>query len=163
MNEQSMLIDFEIPKTQGIKYAGSKLKILPHILKLVLETGVSTVFDGFAGSTRVSQALAKQGCYVHSNDISHWSPVFAKAYLKNTRCPSEYQSIIDHLNSLKPIDGWFTEHYGGEITSNPNGNAIQSDGNKRPWQIKNTRKLDAIRSRDRKSKFGRNHEECRID
>ena len=145
MIDQGVLFDFQIPKTQGIKYAGSKLKILPEILKLVEKTGVNTVFDGFSGSTRVSQALAKQGCYVHSNDISHWSPVFAMAYLKNIQSPKEYESIIEHLNSLKPVDGWFTEHYGGEVTSNPEGNAIQSDGSKKPWQLKNTKKLDAIR------------------
>jgi adenine-specific DNA-methyltransferase len=46
------------------------------------------------------------------------------------------------LNSLEPVDGWFTEHYGGL----PNGGcAAQADGLKKPWQIHNTRKLDAIR------------------
>jgi adenine-specific DNA-methyltransferase len=46
------------------------------------------------------------------------------------------------LNSLKPVDGWFTENYGGL----PNGGcAAQIDGLKKPWQIHNTRKLDAIR------------------
>lgn len=50
--------------------------------------------------------------------------------------------MIDHLNALPPVDGWFTQMYGGH----PNGGcAIQADGLKRPWQIHNTRKLDAIR------------------
>lgn len=56
--------------------------------------------------------------------------------------PEEYQPLIDHLNALPPVDGWFTQMYGGH----PNGGcAIQADGLKRPWQIHNTRKLDAIR------------------
>ena len=39
-------------------------------------------------------------------------------------------------------NGWFTENYGGL----PNdGCAIQADGLKKPWQIHNTKKLDAIR------------------
>ncbi|NCN24827.1 DNA methyltransferase [Candidatus Berkelbacteria bacterium CG_4_9_14_3_um_filter_39_23] len=62
---------FITPKTEGIKYAGSKLKILPH---------------------------------------------------------------IDYLNNLKGYDGWYTKHYGAEIT-----------GTKQPFQAKNTRKLDAMR------------------
>lgn len=39
----------------------------------------------------------------------------------------------------------FTEHYGGEVNPGNGGNAIQIDGTKKPWQKKNTRKLDAIR------------------
>jgi len=46
------------------------------------------------------------------------------------------------LNALPGLDGWFTENYGGS----PNdGLSIQSDGLKKPWQVHNTRKLDAIR------------------
>ncbi|MDR2135863.1 MAG: DNA adenine methylase, partial [Treponema sp.] len=50
---------------------------------------------------------------------------------------------IDHLNSLKPVDGWFTEHYGGDGNYKVSNNG---DGLKKPWQKKNTRKLDAIRA-----------------
>ena len=41
--------------TEGIKYAGSKLKLLPEILRLAKRTGAKTVIDGFSGTTRVSQ------------------------------------------------------------------------------------------------------------
>ena len=40
------------PSTEGIKYAGSKLKLLPKILELAARTGAKTVLDGFAGTTR---------------------------------------------------------------------------------------------------------------
>ncbi len=40
---------FDYPKTEGIKYAGSKLKLLPYILQLAKKTGAKTVFDGFSG------------------------------------------------------------------------------------------------------------------
>ena len=33
--------------TEGIKYAGSKLKLLPHILRLAQKVQPQTVFDGF--------------------------------------------------------------------------------------------------------------------
>ncbi len=49
------------PKTEGIKYAGSKRKLLPQILSLVHKVKPKTVLDGFAGTTRVSQALAQSG------------------------------------------------------------------------------------------------------
>ena len=41
-----------------------------------------------------------------------------------------------------PIDGWFTSHYGGDTTR---ATSHQDDGRKKPWQLHNTRKLDAIR------------------
>jgi adenine-specific DNA-methyltransferase len=130
------------PSTEGVKYAGSKLKLIPYILQLIRRVDARTVLDGFSGTTRVSQALAKSGYRVLCNDVAVWSEVFGTCYLLNEKRPASYFELIKHLNSLKPVDGWFTEHYGGL----PNGGcAAQADGMKRPWQIHNTRKLDAIR------------------
>lgn len=125
-------------KTEGIKYAGSKLKLLPDILDLIQPLKGTRVWDAFAGTTRVSQALAQRGYSVVSSDISVWSECFGKCYLLNQRDGSYYQGIIDHLNGLPPVDGWYSEHYGA-LTSSSEG------GKKCPWQLKNTRKLDAIR------------------
>jgi adenine-specific DNA-methyltransferase len=136
------VIALEAPETEGIKYIGSKLKLIPYILHLARKVDAHTVLDAFSGTTRVSQAFAKSGYRVLCNDIAIWSEVFGTCYLLNKRRPEEYQPLINHLNSLPPIDGWFTQVYGGQ----PNGGcAIQTDGLKRPWQIHNTRKLDAIR------------------
>jgi adenine-specific DNA-methyltransferase len=101
-----------------------------------------TILDGFSGTTRVSQALAKSGYQVLSNDIALWSEVFGTCYLLNKRPRAEYQDLIDHLNTVKSVDGWFTEHYGGQSNG---GCAVQKDGLKKPWQVHNTRKLDGIR------------------
>jgi adenine-specific DNA-methyltransferase len=133
---------FDAPKTEGIKYAGSKLRLLPYILQLARKTGGRTVLDGFAGTTRVSQALARSGYTVFANDISAWSKVFATCYLLNRYSPEHFVGLIDHLNSLKGVDGWFTEHYGGDPNT---GSSIGTDGLKKPWQKHNTRRLDAIR------------------
>ena len=129
----------DTPDTEGIKYAGSKLKLLPHILQLAKRTDAKTVLDGFAGTTRVSQAFAKTGYRVLCNDIAAWSQVFGICYLLNRKSIADYTELIEHLNALPPKDGWFTAHYGGDPTS------AQGDGLKKPWQIHNTRKLDAIR------------------
>ena len=122
-------------KTEGIKYAGSKLKIIPTITQILSELeDVKTVLDGFSGSTRVSQAFGQLAYDTTSNDVAVWSEVFATCYLKSTKPDLFYQDILDHLNQLKGYDGWFTENYSGE----------EADL-KRPFQAKNTRKLDAIR------------------
>lgn len=125
------------PETEGIKYAGSKLKLLPHILQLAEKVKPRTVFDGFSGTTRVSQAFARSGYRVIANDIAVWSKVFGDCYLSSPFPRDHYQDLIDHLNALPGRHGWFTEHYGGDV----NG----SNDLKKPWQRHNTLRLDAIR------------------
>jgi len=129
-----------VPKTQGIKYAGSKLKILPYILDALAPLGARTVLDGFSGSTRVSQALAQSGFQTTASDSAAWSEVFATCFLLNTGPPNHYADIIKHLNSLEGYHGWFSEHYGGTVEADTGKTII-----KRPFQLHNTRKLDAIR------------------
>ena len=132
----------DVPVTEGIKYAGSKLKLLPYILHLVRKVKPARVLDGFSGTTRVAQALAGSGYEVIANDSAVWSKVFGTCYLLNDRPKSHYKDLIEHLNGLPGKDGWFTENYGGR----PNGGlARQHDNLKKPWQVHNTRRLDAIR------------------
>jgi len=128
--------NLQTPKTEGIKYAGSKLKIIPYIVNILSDLkDVKYVLDGFAGTTRVSQAFAQLGYSVTVSDISIWSEVFANCYLKSSKTDQYYQGILDHLNSLKGYIGWYTKNYGGRLVGD----------DKRPFQEKNTQKLDAIR------------------
>ena len=62
--------------------------------------------------------------------------------MKNEKDAIFYREIINHLNNLPEKDGWFTENYGGLANGK---NSSETDGFKKPWQIHNTRKLDAIR------------------
>jgi len=133
----------ETIKTQGFRYAGSKNKIIPSIIQIIKETGAKSVFDGFSGTTRVTQALKFKKYLVYSNDLNIWSNVFAKCFLLNEKPKEYYEDIINHLNNIKPRAGWFTENYGGIV--NTGKSSIQSDGKKKPWQIHNTMKLDSIR------------------
>jgi len=130
-------ISFENIKTEGIKYIGSKDKIIPYILKLAYKVKPKSVLDGFSGTTRVSQAFTQLGYKIIVNDIAVWSKIFATCYLLNQKDKKYYQEIIDYLNSVPGKYGWFSEHYGGDPE---NKNHF-----KRPWQIHNTMKLDAIR------------------
>jgi adenine-specific DNA-methyltransferase len=132
----------DAPETEGVKYAGSKLKLLPCILHLVRTVKPKTVLDGFAGTTRVSQALARSGHRVTANDVSAWSKIFGTCYLLNPHPAGHYEPLIDHLNALPGRDGWFTEYYGGEANG---GFSLGRDRLKKPWQIHNTRRLDAMR------------------
>ncbi len=126
---------------EGIKYSGSKMKLLPYILSIVKTLPVKSVLDGFSGTTRVSQALANNNYQVISNDLSYWSQVFGQCYLKG-EASLNLQDKINYLNSLKGREGWFSKHYGGRAVE---GLSVQSDGKKKIWQIHNTKKLDSIR------------------
>lgn len=130
--------------TEGLKYAGSKLKLLQPILELSKEVKFKTVLDGFAGTTRVSRLFAAAGYDVYVNDLAPWSAEIARAYLaSNFEKATDYAELIHHLNSLPPAEGWFTLHYGNtREASTP----IRPDGKKAVWQYHNTTKLDAIRT-----------------
>lgn len=138
----TVAIDSSTPRTNGVKYAGSKLRLLPHILRLVRKKRVETVLDGFSGTTRVSQALAAEGIRVTANDTSELSKVFGDCFLTAEPNDGGYSKLIECLNRLPGKDGWFTENYGGD----PAGpESIGPDGLKKPFQLHNTRRLDAIR------------------
>lgn len=130
----------QAPQTEGVKYAGSKLKLLQPILDLASSVEASTVFDAFSGTSRVSQAFAKLGYRVIANDVAVWAEIFSKCYLLNREPREKFRDLIDHLNSVQPTNGWFTEHYGGHP------DVTEADAVKRPWQQHNTRKLDGVRS-----------------
>lgn len=123
-------------QTEGIKYAGSKLRLLDNIGEIVGGLPqIHHVLDGFSGTTRVSQYLAQQGYRMTVNDIAIWSEVFARCYLLSSKPNKYYAEIIAHLNQLEGYDGWYSLHYGGD----------EGTDDKRPFQRKNTRRLDAIR------------------
>jgi len=126
-----------------IRYSGSKDKILPKIYNILEPYTIKTALDGFSGSGRVSHFFKSNGYETTSNDLAPYSKVLSETFLLAGDNKKEIVDIINHLNSLTPYDGWFTENYGGEYN---NGSTIQkSDGLKRPFYIDVTRKLDVIR------------------
>ncbi len=97
---------------------------------------IHSALDAFSGTTRVAQAFSQIGYDTTANDISVWSQVFATCYLLSQKPDSFYQPFIEELNSLSGYKGWFSEHYGSD-----------EDGGKKPFQMKNTMRLDAIRDK----------------
>lgn len=131
-------------ETEGIRYTGSKRALIPKIHEMIHALPIRSTLDAFAGTTRVSQYFKSSGYDVHVNDIAPYTTVLGRCYIEN--CDAEYPEVdekIRHLNQLKPIDGYFTEHFGGE--DDGAGNVKACDGKKRPFLKKNTRRLDAIR------------------
>ena len=127
-----------------LPYSGSKIQFLDTIENLISELpGIETVFDGFSGSTAVSQYLSPKFNMI-CNDIAVWSKVVNNCMLKATKPEKYYLKIINELNRIKPKSGWFSQSYGGQEN---NGNASQSNGLQRPFQLHVTRKLDAMRKR----------------
>lgn len=126
----------QTPSTEGIKYAGSKLKILPYIIDVTSRLNIKSALDAFSGTTRVAQAFSQLGYNTTANDIAIWSQVFATCYLLSKNKDEFYKPFLDELNSLKGYYGWFTENYGGE-----------DEKGKKPFQKKNTMRLDAIRNK----------------
>lgn len=128
--------------TEGIRYTGSKKEILPKILELTKKLDVKNILDGFAGTTRVSQMYKMNGYNIDCNDLAIYSKIFGNCYLINDKPKSYYEDKINHLNSLNGVYGWYSENYGGDGKKDT---SIGKDGLKKPWQLHNTMKLDAIR------------------
>ncbi len=59
--------------TYGIRYLGSKNKILPLITEVIndLEKDDNKVIDVFTGTTRVAQALKKEGYEVTVHNVAN--------------------------------------------------------------------------------------------
>lgn len=95
------------------------------------ETPITTACDLFAGTTRVAYAIKQQGgIKVHSNDLATYSHEFGKAYIEGDKDAIDHgllQKKIDHLNKLKGVDGFMTEHYAREARFFQEKNAIRID------------------------------------
>lgn len=133
-------------KTSGIKYMGSKQKILPFISDKTNEIFDGdknwTVLDVFAGSTRVAQAYRQLGYKVLTSDLNWATEAYSKAYLSTpTADRTELQLIIDQLNNVTPIEGWLTQMYGEVKPTNPKDPTKLVNAFKRA----NAMKADAIR------------------
>lgn len=140
-------------ETQGVKYIGSKDKLLPYIIQSLKEIdepsarwmgreathidNVKTCIDVFTGTTRVAQAFKQLGMNVITSDLSWASECYSNTFIGN-KDNAYLQKAIDDLNNTAPTAGWLTKCYCD----------VKSDGNVvRVWQKKNGMKADAIRDK----------------
>lgn len=124
--------------THGVKYMGSKKKLVSYIGTLVEELGVKAAIDVFTGTTRVAQYLRQNGVKTFTSDLSWASTKYANTYVhnKNNR---HLQKYINEMNKLDPINGWLTKNYTGDVDES------EIRGNGRCFKSKNTSRADAAR------------------
>jgi len=128
--------------TNGVKYIGSKNKLIKYILPFTKKylPDAKSVIDVFTGTTRVAQAYKKIGLKVTTSDLAWASEAYSKTFIANEQIPL-MDKYIERYNNLSPIKGWLTEYYSG------------NDKNKSMvFQEKNTMRADAIRDQIEKDK-----------
>jgi adenine-specific DNA-methyltransferase len=97
-----------------IKYLGSKRRLIPVLSRLCEAAEARRAVDMFTGTTRVAQAFKSTGARVTAVDTARYSEVFAQTYI-GTDADSidhvELAALIDDLNALPGVPGYFTETF----------------------------------------------------
>lgn len=130
-----------------MRFIGSKAKVLDFIDETInknVKPRKGLVFaDLFAGTTIVSQHFKRLGYKIISNDYLAFSYIFQLVYLKNNKIPTfnklnfgSYRNVLNHLNELKPLKGFFYSNY---CTDSP-----KNDYRRNYFSKKNACKIDAI-------------------
>ena len=107
--------------SSGLRYLGSKLKILPHIKQLLEDKQIRTglALDGCAGSARVSRLLRSLGFTVHACDILKSSHISQKLELEYPAIPEFFgiggtaglRAVLRMLADLPPTADFVTREY----------------------------------------------------
>ena len=124
--------------TYGIKYIGSKKKLLPFIGEAIKDLNISTAVDVFTGTTRVAQYLRQKGIQCDTSDLSWAATSYAYSYVHN-KDNAHLLTYINEMNALPGVDGWLTENYTGTVDE-----SLQR-GEGRCFRPKNTRRADSAR------------------
>ena len=143
----------------GYRYIGSKDKLSDIIISEIrrINYKTETVIDLMAGTGLMSLALRENNFKVVANDVMTYSyhhlhlhlllskaPDFTKisSIVKNQNLDnkkSNYTLILDHLNNVKPIKGYFFNEF------SPEGNPINASKPRKYYTAENAAKIDAIR------------------
>ena len=128
-------------ETSGVRYLGSKNKILPLIFEVIdgLNLKNKTLIDVFTGTTRVGQAAKSKGYTVTTSDLSWASEAYSNAFVCNDGNMDHLKPYIEKLNNVQPQAGWITENY-CDVTAKEH-----EDVNIKVWTPKNGMKADAAR------------------
>ena len=137
------------------RYIGNKKKLLPYIMastqEMIGKTG--TVVDLMAGTGLVAAEYRKMGYAVIASDMMTYSkwhlitqimmdrePTFDK--LKISSCyDNKYLSVLDYLNNLEPIEGYFFREF------SPAGTPANGVTSRKYFSAENACKIDAIREK----------------
>lgn len=143
----------------GYRYIGSKDKLAGTIIDDIQSKfpSANSVIDLMAGTGLFSLALRKRGYRVIASDVMTYSyhhltvnlflnqaPNFKGLQDELGRGNNMYSKVLDHLNKVQPIKGFFTKEY------SPIGNPDAGCKPRMYFTGENASKIDAIRSQIKK-------------
>jgi adenine-specific DNA-methyltransferase len=143
-----------------MRFIGNKEKLVDWIYDELKFTNLNggLFFDFFSGTTNVGKHFKKRGYQIVSSDLLYTSFVLQKAYIENNSIPkfenlldkidppislfpnSSLEVVLNHLNNLKPIEGFIHNNYTPDGTNHleiPRMYFTSSNG----------KKIDAIRTK----------------
>lgn len=143
-----------------MRFIGNKEKLLERIYQAVISTGIKDgIFcDFFSGTSNVGRFFKEKGFEIISSDLLYFSYVLQKAYISNNGEPkfrkllktiqtpnnsllsSSFESVRNHLNNLKGIDGFIYKNYTEEGTKN-------QKYKRKYFTAENGKRIDAIRAK----------------
>lgn len=146
-----------------MQYIGNKQSLVSNIHKIMKEHNIegTTFLDIFAGTHSVGKYFKQQGYTVFANDWQTYSYVCGKALIENTEYPKfnslieqkwfdlikqkqpeldNYQIVLEYLNNLEGIEGFFFENYCPEGTK-------EQEHVRLYFKDENGKRFDAIRSK----------------
>jgi adenine-specific DNA-methyltransferase len=88
-----------------IKYLGSKRRLVPVLGAVAAAVGGSTALDLFTGTTRVAQAMKRQGFHVTAVDVARYSEAFARTYVETDADTVDREALADALAELNRLPG----------------------------------------------------------
>lgn len=124
--------------TYGIKYIGSKKKLLPFIGEAIKDLKIETAIDVFTGTTRVAQYLKQKNIRCDTSDLSWAATCYAMTYVHN-KDNSHLLKYINEMNCLGGVRGWLTANYTGTVDES------EKRGEGRCFRPKNAMRADAAR------------------
>ncbi len=135
------------------RYIGNKTKLLPAIMdkteKMIGKKG--TVVDLMAGTGLVSAEYRKNGYTVIASDMMTYSKWHLITHIMIDQEPqfeglemnfdgnNRYLSVLEYLNNLKPIEGYFFQEF------SPGGIPKNGSASRKYFSVENACKIDAIR------------------
>lgn len=128
------------------RYLGNKTRLLDWLVEKIdeqLPTG-AVIADPMCGTAAVSEALARNGYSVHASDMLTFPVLHAKARLLHSSAPAfqafgGYESALDHLNTLTPIEGYFYREF------SPSGTPGYGGPARAYFTAENAMRIDAVR------------------
>lgn len=147
----------------GFRYIGSKDKLSDIIISEIKSTkkGAKHIIDLMAGTGLFSLALRENGFKVSAGDVMTYSyhhlnvhlflgeaPDFKgmkniegieKFKIQNLFGGSDYETVLNYLNNLKPLRGYFYKEF------SPEGEPSNTNRPRKYFTAKNAAKIDAIR------------------